>query len=158
MPNPVRLVLSGLGVVLLQWLVFTHLTLWGAYADVVLLFVAIVGLRYGREAGTVAGFVGGLLMDFATPGTPLGLFATLKTLLGFAIGFFRPEQGEVSRLYPGQAFLGALAVALVHNGLMVIILALNQQTRTLFLITGLWFGSALYTAAVAFIGALFRSR
>jgi rod shape-determining protein MreD len=158
MPNPVRLVLFGLGVVLLQWLVFNHLTLWGAYADVVLLFVALVAVRYGREAGTVAGFAGGLLMDFATPGTPLGLFTMLKTLLGFVIGFFRSEQGEGARLYPGQAVVGALAVALVHNGLMVIILALNQETRTLFLITGLWIGSALYTAAVAFIGALFRSR
>ena len=158
MPNPVRLVLLGLGVVLLQWLVFNHLRLWGAYADVVLLFVALQGVRYGRAAGTISGFVGGLLMDLVTPGAPLGLFMTLKTLLGFVIGVFRSEQGETLRLHPPQAAVGALVVTLVHNGLMVIILALNQDTRNLFLITGLWVGSALYTAAVAFVGALFRSR
>ena len=158
MQHLIRLVLFGLGVVLLQWLVFNHLTLWGAYADVVLLFVAFIAVRYGREGGTIAGFASGLLMDFTTPGTPLGLFTLLKTLLGFSIGFFRRKPEESMRLYAGESFLGALAVALVHNGLMVIILALNQETRTLFLITGLWVGSALYTAAVAFIGALFRSR
>ncbi|HLT45731.1 MAG TPA: rod shape-determining protein MreD [Rubricoccaceae bacterium] len=158
MPNPVRFVLLGLGVVLLQWLVFNHLRLWGAYADVVLLFVALVAVRYGRAAGTVAGFTGGLLMDLTAPGTPLGLFMTLKTLLGFVIGVFRSEQGENLRIYPPQAAAGAFVVTLVHNGLMVIVLALGEETRNLFLVTGLWLGSALYTAAVAFIGALFRSR
>jgi hypothetical protein len=83
---------------------------------------------------------------------------TLKTLLGFVIGIFRSEQGENLRLYPPQAAAGAFVVGLVHNGLMVIILALDQETRNLFLITGLWVGSALYTAAVAFIGSLFRNR
>ncbi|HYE94913.1 MAG TPA: rod shape-determining protein MreD [Rubricoccaceae bacterium] len=158
MPNLVRLVLVGLGVVLLQWLVFNHLTLWGAYADVILLFVALQAVRYGRVVGTVAGFSGGLLMDLVTPGVPFGLFMTLKTLLGFVIGVFRSEQGESLRLYPPQAAAGALAVTLVHNGLMVMILALNEGTRNLFLITGLWLGSAVYTAAVAFVDSLFRSR
>ena len=158
MPHVFRRVLIGLGVVLLQWLVFSHLRLWGAFADVVLLYVAFVALRYGRVAGTVTGFTSGLLMDIVTPGTPLGFFMMLKTLLGFSIGFFRTEQGENIRLYPWQAFFGALLVTVVHNGLMVIILALDNQTRTLFLITGLWFGSALYTAFVAFIASLYRPR
>ena len=158
MPHVFRRVLIGLGVVLLQWLVFNHLRLWGAFADVVLLYVTFVAVRYGRVAGTVAGFSSGLLMDIVTPGTPLGLFMMLKTLLGFVIGFFQTEQGENIRLTPGQSFFGALLVAIVHNGLMVIILALDNQTRTLFLITGLWFGSALYTAIVGFIGALYKPR
>jgi rod shape-determining protein MreD len=145
-------------VVLLQWLVFNHLTLWGAYADVVLLFVALQAVRYGRTAGTVAGFAGGLLMDLLSPGTPLGLFMTLKTVLGFVVGVFRSELGESLRLWPPQAAAGAFVVTLVHNGLMVMILALGEETRNLFLVTGLWLGSALYTAAVAFVGALFRSR
>ena len=41
-----RIVGYGLGVVLLQWLVFGRLQLWGAYPDVVLLFVAF--LRWYR--------------------------------------------------------------------------------------------------------------
>ncbi len=54
--------------------------------------------------------------------------------------------------------VAALIVAIVHNGLMTIALALDQATRTPFLIFGLWFGGALYTAAVALIGGLFRAR
>ncbi len=158
MPHLFRQVLIGLGVVLLQWLVFNHLRLWGTFADVVLLYVAFMAVRYGRLAGTITGFTAGFLMDVVTPGTPLGLFMMLKTLMGFGIGFFRTDQGENMRLYPWQSFLGALLVAVVHNGLMVIILALDNHTRTLFLITGLWFGSALYTAFIAMIAALYRPR
>ncbi len=158
MPHVFRRVLIGLGVVLLQWLVFNHLRLWGTFADVVLIYVAFVAVRYGRLAGTVTGFTAGLLMDIVTPGTPFGLFMLLKTLLGFGIGFFQTEQRENIRVSPLGTFVGALLVAIVHNGLMVIILALNNQTRTTFLITGLWFGSALYTALVALVGALYRSR
>ncbi len=158
MPHVFRRVLIGLAVVLLQWLVFNHLRLWGSFADIVLLYVAFVAVRYGKVAGTVTGCSSGLLMDIVTPGAPLGLYMTLKTLMGFAIGFFRTEQGENIRFSPLQSFLGALLVAIVHNGLMVIILALDNQTRTLFLITGLWFGSALYTAIVAFIATLYKPR
>src|SRR5690606_23663908 len=56
-----RQVLFGLGVVLLQWLVFGRLKLWGAYPDIVLLFVAWIGLRFGRVGGSVAGFLTGFL-------------------------------------------------------------------------------------------------
>ena len=157
MPYVLRQVALGLGVVLLQWLL-SHLTLWGAWPDVVLLFVAYVALRRGRVAGAVAGFTAGLAMDLLVNPATLGLNAVLKTLLGFVIGLFRSDQGEHLRLSPIQAFLGALMVAIVHNGLMTIVLALEQDTRTPFLIFGLWIGSSVYTAIVALAGALFRSR
>jgi len=151
-----RLALGGLIAVALQWFVFGRLRLWGAYPDVVLIWVAFQALRYGRTTGTVTGFATGFLMD-AVYGT-WGLEMILKTTVGFVVGFFRSELGENLRVQPSQAFLGALLVAVVHHGLRVIILALDLDTRTTFLITGLWFGSALYTAFVAFVFALFRQR
>ncbi|MEM1117797.1 MAG: rod shape-determining protein MreD [Bacteroidota bacterium] len=157
MPNVLRQVALGLGVVLLQWLL-SHLPLWDVVPDVVLLFVAWVALRRGRTAGAVAGFWTGLLMDLIVNPSTLGLHAMLKTLMGFVIGTFRSEQGENLRLSPPQAFIGALMIAVVHNGLMTIVLALEQDTRTPFLIFGLWLGAAVYTAAVALVGSLFRSR
>ena len=87
-----------------------------------------------------------------------GLNTILKTLMGFVIVLFRSEQGDNLRLTPVQAFVGALVIAIVHNGLMTIIVALDQGTRTPFLIFGLWLGASLYTAVVALAGALFRSR
>jgi rod shape-determining protein MreD len=151
-----RLALGGLLAVVLQWLVFGRLKLWGAYPDVVLLWVALQALRYGRTTGAVAGFTTGLLLD-AVYGT-WGLEMVLKTTLGFVVGLFRSELGENLRIRPEQAFLGALLVGVVHHGLRVIILALDQDTRTTFLITGLWFGSALYTACVAYVLSLYRTR
>jgi rod shape-determining protein MreD len=157
MPYALRQVAIGIGVILLQWLL-SNLTLWGAWPDVVLLFVAYVALRRGRVAGAVAGFAAGLAMDFVVMPEVLGINALLKTILGFVIGLFRSEQGDSLRLDPVQAFVGALVIAIVHNGLMTILLALDQDTRTPFLVFGLWLGGALYTAVVALVGSLFRSR
>ena len=157
MPYVLRQVALGLGVVLLQWLL-SHLTLWGAWPDVVLLYVAYLALRRGRVAGAVAGFSAGLAMDLLVNPATLGVNTLLKTIMGFVIGLFRSDQGEHLRLTPIQAFVGALVIAIVHNGLMTILLALEQQTRTPFLIFGLWLGSSLYTAVVALVGSLFRSR
>ena len=158
MPVLARRALVGLVVVLLQWLVFRRLALWGVVPDVVLLFVALTALKRGRLAGAVAGFSTGLLMDLLINPSTLGLHALVKTVLGFVIGLFRSDQGENLRLDPVMSAVLALIVAIVHNGLMTIALALDQSTRTPFLIWGLWFGGALYTAAVALVGSLFRGR
>ena len=157
MPYVLRQVAVGLAVVLAQWLL-SNLLLWGVMPDVVLLYVAYVALRRGRVAGAVTGFAAGLLMDLVVNPSTLGINALLKTLMGFVVGLFQSEQGEHLRLTPVQAFVGALVVAVVHNGLLTILLALDQGTRTPFLIFGLWLGGALYTAVVALAGSLFRGR
>ncbi|MEO0558821.1 MAG: rod shape-determining protein MreD [Bacteroidota bacterium] len=157
MPAVLRQIALGVGVVLVQWLVFKRLQLWGVVPDVVLLYVALQALQYGRVAGAVAGFGAGLLMDIVV-GFPLGMNAMIKTVMGFVIGFFQSDQGDKMRIDPFQALIGALVVAVVHHGLLTILLALGEDTRNLFLIVGLWFGGALYTAVVALVASLFRSR
>ncbi|GAB5535478.1 MAG: hypothetical protein Rubg2KO_17270 [Rubricoccaceae bacterium] len=157
MPALLRQIALGVGVVLVQWLVFTRLPLWSVVPDVVLLYVALQALQYGRVMGAVTGFGAGLLMDILV-GFPLGMNAMIKTVMGFVIGFFRSDQGDKMRIDPFQAFIGALVVAAVHHGLMTILLALSEDTRNLFLIVGVWMGGALYTAVVALVASLFRSR
>lgn len=157
MPYVLRQVALGLAVVLAQWLL-SNLQLWDVWPDVVLLYVAYVALRRGRVAGAVTGFGTGLAMDILVTPHLLGINTVLKTLMGFVIGLFQSEQGEHLRLTPPQAFLGALVIAVVHNGLMTIVLALDEGTRTPFLVFGLWLGAALYTAVVALAVSLFRSR
>ncbi|HEX8385644.1 MAG TPA: rod shape-determining protein MreD [Rubricoccaceae bacterium] len=157
MPLLLRRIGAGIGVVLLQWLVFGRLGLWGVVPDVVLLFVALVAIKRGRLAGAVAGFSAGLVMDILTNPTMFGLNALVKTLMGFVVGLFRSDQGENTRINPPQALVGALVVGVVQNGLMTILLALDQNTRTPFLIAGLWLGGAVYTAVVAFVAALFSA-
>lgn len=153
----VRLALFGLLVLAAQHLVFEHLRLWGAYPDVVLLFLALFALRFGRLQGAVAGFVAGFFMDVLNH--TWGAQMLVKTLVGFSIGFVPVDRrGETLRVTVAQAALGGLGLALLHNGLLVILQSLDYGTRNTFILMSLWFGSALYTAAIAALAAAVAQR
>ena len=156
MPFAVRHVIYGFLILILQWLVLGRLHLWGAYPDAVLLFVAWVGLRHGRQLGSIAGFSLGLLMD-AIYGT-WGIHMFVKTLVGFLVGLFPANERETLLIMPQQAFLGGLVIALLHNGLLVSIIAIQSGARNMYLVLALWVGSSLYTAFVGTVAALFSSR
>lgn len=146
----------GIVIVLLQWLLFGRLDIWGARPNVVLLYIAWIGLRHGRETGASVGFTAGLLLDavYAT----WGLHMLTGTLTGFLLGLFPANERETLLILPQQAFIGGLAIALLHNGLMVALLALDAGTRNVYMISTLWLGSALYTAVLAMIASLFSTR
>ncbi len=156
MPLFTRRVLVGLVIIALQWLILGRLQLWEVFPDVVLLYVAWLGLRHGRLVGSVGGFGLGFLMD-AIYGT-WGIHTFVKTLVGFLVGQFPADERETLLILPRQAFVGALVIALVHNGLMVLLMALQSGTRTSFLIWGLWLGSAFYTSVLGTIASLFSRR
>ena len=156
MPLALRHTLVGVFIVALQWLLFGRLRIWGAYPDVVLLYVAWLGVRHGRLAGSVAGFGLGFLID-AIYGT-WGIHMFVKTLVGFLVGLFPASERETLLILPQQAFLGVLVIALLHNGLMVALMALQSGTRTPFLITVLWLGSSLYTSILGLLAAVFSTR
>ena len=156
MPLFARRALVGLVIIALQWLILGRLQLWGVFPDVVLLYGAWLGLRHGRLVGSVGGFGLGFLMDVIY-GT-WGLHTFVKTLVGFLVGQFPTDERETLLILPRQAFVGALVIALVHNGLMVFLMALQSGTRTPFLIWGLWLGSSLYTSILGVIASLFSTR
>jgi rod shape-determining protein MreD len=143
-------------VFLVQWLILGRLRLWGAYPDAVLLFVAWMGVRNGRQAGAVTGFSAGLLMDVIY-GT-WGIHMFVKTLVGFLVGLFPANERETLLILPQQAFIGSLVIALLHNGLLVLFLALEAGTRNAYLLGALWVGSALYTAALGILASLLNTR
>lgn len=153
MPIRVRHLLIGALTFLLQWLVLGRLTLWGAYPDVVLLFIAWFSLRTGRRQGAVTGFGLGLLLDVVY-GT-WGIHAFVKTLIGFLLGFFAVDERDALTIQPTQALLGGLVIALVHNGLLIAFLAFQTDATNDFLVFGLWLGSAVYTACIAGLMSLF---
>lgn len=155
MPLIVRHLLIGLSLFLLQWLLLGRLRILGAMPDVCLLYVAWLGLRYGRLPASVAGFLLGFLMDAAYGLWGIHMFS--KTLVGFLVGLF-PAERETLLILPQQAFIGGLVIALVHNGLIVAFVALQSGARTAFLINALWLGSAVYTAFVGTLVALFARR
>lgn len=152
----VRRAVIGLLIVALQWLAFGRLTIWGAYPDVVLLYVAWLGLREGRLVGSVGGWILGFLLD-AVYGT-WGLHMLTKTIVGFLVGLFPTEDRETFRISPVQAFAASVAIALLHNGLFVLFLVLQSGARTTFMITTLWLGSSLYTGFVGTLASLFAKQ
>ena len=148
MSTRVRYILTGSGLVAAQWLVVQHLDLWGAVPDVVLLFLAWVALHTSRRTAAIAGFVLGAALDIAY-GT-WGLHMLVKTLTGFLLGSITvTEERDILLIQPQQAFLGGFALTLMHNGLLVILLALQAQTTNTFLVNALWLGASLYTAVLA---------
>jgi rod shape-determining protein MreD len=153
MSRSARLLLIAVGVFLLQWLVLGRLRIYGTYPDAVVLFLTWYALHEGRQRGTLTGFGLGTAMDVVY-GT-WGIHMLVKTLVGFTIGSFAVEERKPLLIQPQQALLGALAIALLHNGLIVILLALQTEATNAFLIYGLWLGSAAYTAGVAYVTSLF---
>ena len=105
MPAIIRHALIAVGVVLLQWLVFDRLAILGAKPDLVLLFVAYIGLQYGRLPGAIAGFGSGILLGVVY-GT-WGVHMLLKTLMGFVVGQFKSENLSPAYLTPMTAAVGA---------------------------------------------------
>lgn len=156
MPVWIRGFAVSLSIFLLQWLVLGRLRLWGAYPDAVLLYIAWVALRQGRVTGMLMGFGLGFLMDVVYDTWGIHMF--VKTLVGFAVGTFARRERENVLIQPTQAFLGGLLGALVHNGLVVVLLAVLFETKNTFLGTTLWAGSALYTAFIALLVALVARR
>lgn len=154
MPTYARRLFIGLALFALQWLVLGRLRIYGAYPDAVLLFIAWYALREGRRPGAVVGFVLGLAMD-AAYGT-WGVHMFVKTLVGFLLGLFAIDRREPLLIQSQQAFIGGLVVALLHNGLLVALLALQTTATNNFLVFSLWLGSALYTAVLGTLASLFR--
>ena len=137
---------------LVQWLLLQHLTLWGAAPDAVLLALAWMALQVDRRTGSLIGFGLGLALDIVY-GT-WGLHMLVKTLIGFVLGSVTISDDRGALLIePLQAFLGGFVLALLHNGVLVLLLALQAQTTNTFLVTSVWLGSAVYTAAVAVLAA-----
>lgn len=154
MSRSTRRLLLAVGVFALQWLLLGRLRIYGTYPDGVMLFLTWYALHEGRQRGMLTGFGLGIALD-AVYGT-WGIHMFVKTLVGFFAGLFAIEDRKSLLIQPQQALLGGLAIALLHNGLLVILLALQTEATNNYLIYGLWLGSAAYTAAVAYVVSLFQ--
>ena len=152
----IRQVVIGLLIAALQWLVLGRLRIFGAYPDAVLLYVAWLGLRRGRRAGLMGGFLLGLLMDALYD--TWGIFMFAKTVAGFIVGLFPASEREILLVLPRQAFIGGFVVALLHNGIVVTLLALQAGASNQHLLLALLLGSAVYTAVLATLSSYLKIR
>lgn len=83
----IRYFLVGFVILLIQTAIVPLIEIEGVTPDLMTIFIVYVALKNGQIAGTVAGFISGLLMDLAINFVP-GLSAFSKTVAGFVAGYF----------------------------------------------------------------------
>ena len=112
-----RLLVLGLGVVLVQVSAVSQITILGTNADLTPLVVAFVGLLCGSVLGATFGFVAGLFVDMALLQT-LGLSSLVYIACGYGAGRLRELRDPAHALTP--VAVGALATAWAALGFSVI--------------------------------------
>ena len=55
-------------------------------ADIILLYITVISILYGRFVGILIGFITGLLQDFSTQVELLGVFSLSKPIAAYSIG------------------------------------------------------------------------
>lgn len=120
--------------------------------DLPLIWVVYIAIRRGQIAGTITGFLFGLVLDAlgASEGM-LGLAAFSKTLAGFIAGYFYNENKTMQTL-GGYQFIVILAIASAVHNLCYFLIFLQGTTLgmgTVLLRYGL--PTTLYTTAAGLI-------
>lgn len=154
--NPERLKNFGLGFLflLVQLVLFRHLKIYQVQPDLVLIFLIWYAARQDRTSAILMAAGLGFFQDALLDLWGLNMFS--KTLLIFISYNFIPKKSK--QLLIGQVFLTILIASLLHN---IIFLGLNaiiqNYTAELFFWRHL-IGNSLYTAVIAGVIYLFRSR
>lgn len=97
-----------------------------ARPDFLLITLAYVALSQGAMAGTLFGCVFGLLQDFYSPGTNLGLNALCKSLVGYIVGFGKEGLFKDNILI---LVITLLITALFHDGLYFLVYSRHDLSR-----------------------------
>ena len=76
-----------LAVVMLLYVRYINITLYGVRPDILLVFITLIALFEGDSLHSIfLGFFGGLVMDFMSGSTPLGFNAGIYLLIGYVGG------------------------------------------------------------------------
>lgn len=155
--NPHRLKNIGLGILflLVQILLFRHLKIFQVEPDLVLIFLIWYMARKDRTSAIIMAAGLGFMQDALLDLWGLNMFS--KTLLIFVGYNFIPKNAN-KQLLIGQVFLTVLIASFLHN---LIFMGLNAVIEIYTAEIFFWrqlFGNSLYTASIAGILYLFRTR
>jgi rod shape-determining protein MreD len=126
----VRLVLLGLGTVILQVSAVSQIELFGTHADLAPLVIAFVGLLAGSMAGACFGFAVGLFLDLALVQT-VGLSSLLFVAVGYWSGRLRELRDPQGVPVPLAVGAAATAVATVGYSVMQFLLGIDAPVSFL---------------------------
>lgn len=103
--------------IILQTTIATHLYVFGAIPDLLLVATVAVAYNEGPRAGALFGFFSGLVLDLFLV-SPFGLSAISNSVTGWAIGTF--QAGMAFKTRRTQVFLAALG-GVIGGAVFVII-------------------------------------
>ncbi len=138
-------IIVGLAFILVQLLIFQFLTVFGATADIVLVFIAWISIRYQRYEVLLFAAGLGFFQDMFFDTWGLNMFA--KTITFFLIYNFLNRNSEL-RLLVWQAFGYLLGIALIHNLFFLIFASFLDVYSSTYSPIIILLISSLYTATI----------
>lgn len=150
-----KYIAAGFIFLLLQIVLFRHLTIFRAQPDLVLIFLVWYMSRQNRTAALLMAALLGFLQDFFLDLWGLHMFT--KTLLVY-LGYRFIPKAHSATLSIGPVGLTIFLAALLHN---LIFLGLNLFIQNYSAELLFWYhliGSSLYSAIVASVIHLFRNK
>lgn len=125
--------------------------------DIVLIGVVYLGIREGKIAGSVGGFIAGLLIDLFSFSF-LGLTALAKCVAGFFSGYFN-AQGKIDRNTTTYTFVFIVFFASLMNNLLYYYIYFQGSMLGMSdLILRYILPTALYTSFLSFLPIIIFNR
>ncbi len=112
-----------IAVVLVQTTIMPHLTVWGVFANLPLLFVVSWGLIQGKKEGAVWGFVAGVAMDLFS-GAPFGAATLALMAAGFLAGL---GEATIIRAHFALPLVAAFLATVVYSLCFMIVVQVAGQ-------------------------------
>lgn len=139
----------------LIWLV--ALTHYEITPDILLIGLVLLGIRKGKIAGSVGGFLSGLLLDFMSFSF-LGLMALSKATAGFVSGYFNNEN-KIERYTKSYIFIIIVFTCSVLNNLIYFVFYFQGMSLSFFeIVIKYILPTGIYTAVFAVIPVIFNRR
>lgn len=139
----------------LIWLV--ALTHYEITPDILLIGLVLLGIRKGKIAGSVGGFLAGLLLDFLSFSF-LGLMALSKATAGFVSGYFNNEN-KIERYTKSYVFIIIVFSCSILNNLIYFIFYFQGMSLSFFeIVIKYILPTGIYTAIFAVIPVIFNRR
>lgn len=152
----IQYVAAGLLFVILQIIIFRHLTFFGIQPDIVVIFVIWIAMNTKRTAAILIVAVTGFFQDALLDVWGLNMFT--KTLSLF-IAYNTLSRLNQSNLLVPQIFLTCLLFSLLHYILFLTVGGLLEAYSNELNFWKIWFGNSVYTALLGiFIYLLYTDR
>jgi rod shape-determining protein MreD len=137
------------------WLI--AVTSFDVTPDIVLIGVVYIGIRDGKIAGSLTGFLAGLIIDFIS--FSLGLAALLKLLEGSSPDFFSNDESKIDKYTNSYIFVIIVFVCSLVNNMIYFTFYFQGTSLTLLDISFRYvIPTAVYTSVFAIVPTILAKR